>query len=168
MLLAQTSAPPESVLPPQPATSPQPVAPNPQPVKQTAPRATSVQPTRAAPAPAPQIRTASPSTLEQLAAVGQATAEEASACFRDAWNSGRLTEDHVALHMTFEPGADGPALHVTAPNTSEHLWDAEACLAALYNEVPVASLSEEPGGMIWSLRLPTQTWAEEPTDGMSP
>jgi hypothetical protein len=96
--------------------------------------------------------------------IGQETREEASACFRDAWRDGRLVEDHVALHMNVDPTSSGAPLHVTAPNTPEHLWDAEACLAEVYTQTSAERVGE-PGGMIWTLRLPTARWADDPNAG---
>jgi len=166
-LFARTSAPPESNAPTLATPRAEAVAPIPPsaPVRSEARKTKPQPPSRAK---APSVPTASPSTLERLAGIGQATTQEASACFRDAWLAGRLNEDHVALHMTVDPASSGQALHVTAPNTDEHLWDAEACLAALYDQTPNDHLSDEPGGMIWSLRLPTEQWASELNDGMSP
>ena len=136
--------------------------PDTQPSSRKAPTAPSSQPATQRPAPA------SPRTLEQLARIGQSTTEEASECFRKAWLDGRLTDDQVALHMTVDPQAGAQPLHVTAPNTEEHLWDAEACLSAVYAQVPAQDLTEASGGMIWSLRLPTKQWAETINDGTSP
>lgn len=123
-----------------------------------------VQPKPTRPASSPKPPQASASTLERLALIGQETREEASACFRDAWLDGRLVEDHVALHMNADPASSGAPLHVTAPNTAEHLWDAEACLAEVYTQTAAERVGE-PGGMVWTLRLPTARWADDPNAG---
>ena len=165
-VLAITTAP--SSTQPVPAIASEPSVERSQPIKPPAATHTPAPPPKRNNARTTPTRpSASPSTLEHLALIGQATKEQASACFRDAWLDGRLTDDHVALHMTVDPTSSGQPLHVTAPNTDEHLWDAEACLAALYAQQTDTPSTDQAEGMIWSLRLPTAQWADEINDGRS-
>ena len=105
-----------------------------------------------------------PVTLEGLAQLALRHEASMAACFEDAYRSQRLRQGRVHIRMQAGPSAHGEArVHVTVPDTDEHLYDAEACLNRILGSATLGSLEEDQEtGVMWGLTLPIDQWAEDP------
>ncbi len=105
-----------------------------------------------------------PVTLEGLAQLALRHEASMTACFEDAYRSQRLRKGRVHIRMQAGRSLDGQTrVHVTVPDTDEHLYDAEACLNRILGSAALSSLGEDQEtGVMWGLTLPTDQWAEDP------
>lgn len=101
-----------------------------------------------------------PATLEGLAQLALDHEGALAGCFEDAYRSQRLLKGRVHIRMQAGPTPEGQTrVHVTVPDTEEHLYDAEACLNGILRTAPLSPLQEDQEtGVMWGLTLPIEQW----------